>query len=166
MNGNAPTLISGGAEARALARDDQIAGERKPERPRQHVAVGGADGRLAELADEPEQAREARGAEMLVHERLLLGEAAEVRARGKDLLVRGGEHDAADGLVVARGLERGDQLVQHLVGQCVAGLGLVERDGGHAARGDLVAQGLEGHGRDATDRARGGVEPPRATRRV
>jgi hypothetical protein len=111
------------------------------------VPVGGADARLAELAEQPEQAREARRAEVLVHERLLLREAAEVRARGEHLLVRGGEHDAAHRIVVAGGLERGDQLVEHLVGERVAGLGLVERHRRDAVAADLVAQGFEGHGR-------------------
>ena len=38
------------AERRALARDDEVAGQREPERAGEHVAAGRADHRLAELA--------------------------------------------------------------------------------------------------------------------
>ena len=41
----------GRPERRALLRDDQVAREREPERAGEHVAVGRADRRLAELAD-------------------------------------------------------------------------------------------------------------------
>ena len=123
----------GRPEARALARDDQVAGERDPERAGEHVAVGGADRRLAELADQAEQLREALGPEVLVHERHVGREAGEVRARGEHLLVRRGEHDAAHGVVVARGLQRGDQVAEQLVGERVAGVRLVERDRRDAA---------------------------------
>ena len=54
------------AEARALPRDDQVAGERQPERPGEHVTAGGADRRLAELAEQPEELREALVLTMLV----------------------------------------------------------------------------------------------------
>ena len=60
-----PDVDLGRAEARALLGDDQVARQREPERAREHVAVGGADGRLAELADQVEQAREAVGGEVL-----------------------------------------------------------------------------------------------------
>ena len=70
---------------------------------------------------------------------------AEVAAGGEDLLVRGGEHDAADGVVVARGGERGEQVVEQLVRERVARLGPVHRDRGDAVGGDVVADGLEGH---------------------
>src|SRR5438105_3873197 len=43
----------GGPEPHPLPRDDQVTRERDAQRPRQHVAVGGADRRLAELADQP-----------------------------------------------------------------------------------------------------------------
>ena len=39
-------------------------------------------------------------------------------------------------------LERGDQVVEHRVGERVARLRLVERDGGDARLGDLVANGV------------------------
>jgi hypothetical protein len=61
-------------------------------------------------------------------------------------LVGRGEHDAAHGGVVAGGREGRDQVVEDLVGEGVAGLGLVERDGRDARVGDVVAQGGVGHG--------------------
>ena len=61
-----PDVDLGRAEARALLGDDQVAGQREAERAREHVAVGGAQRRLAELADQLEQAREAVGGEVLV----------------------------------------------------------------------------------------------------
>ena len=102
MNGKTPTLISGVPNVALSFAIDEVAGQREPERPGQHVAVGRADRRLAELADQLEQPREALDAEVLVHERHLGREAGEVAARGEDLLVRGGEHDAAHRVVVAR----------------------------------------------------------------
>ena len=77
--------------------------------------------------------------EVLVHERRVGREAAEVAARREHLLVRGGEHDAAHGVVVARVRERGQQVVEQLVGERVARLGLVERDRRDAVVGDVVA---------------------------
>ena len=58
-----------------------------------------------------------------------------------------GEHDAAHRVVVARALERGEQVVEHLVGERVARLRLVERDRRDAGVGDLVAQRRVGHRR-------------------
>ena len=52
-------------------------------------------------------------------------------------------------VVVARGLERRDQLVEQLVGQRVARLGLVERDRRDAGVGDVVAEGRVGHRAEA-----------------
>src|ERR1700753_1543011 len=69
MNGNTPTLISG-------------VPKRAPSRAGEHVAVGGADRGLAELAEQPEQLRKALGPEVLVHERHVGGETAQVGARG------------------------------------------------------------------------------------
>ena len=123
----------GRAEGRRLAGHDEVAGQRQPERPGQAVAVDRADHGLAQLADEREQPREALGGDVLVHERHVGGEAGEVAARAEGRLVRGGEHDAAHGVVVARGLEGGDEVAQQLVGQRVARVGLVHGDGGHAA---------------------------------
>ena len=57
------------------------------------------------------------------------GKAAQVRSGGEDTVVRGGQHDAADGRVVARGLEGRDQLAQNLVRKRVARVRLVESDG-------------------------------------
>src|SRR6266540_2445939 len=51
---------------------------------------------------------------------------------------------AAHRLVVARGLERADQLAQELGGEGVAGIRLVEGDRRDALVGDLVADRLVG----------------------
>ena len=92
----------GRAESRAFAGDDQVAGQREPERAGEHVPVGGADRRLAELAEQPEQAREALGPEVLVHERHLGREPGQVGRRREDPLVRRGEHHAAHARIVPR----------------------------------------------------------------
>ena len=72
-------------------------------------------------------------------ERHLGGEAGQVAAAGEDRRVRRGEHDAAHGVVVARGGERVEQLVEQRVGEGVARLVLVQRDRRHRV-GDVVAQ--------------------------
>jgi hypothetical protein len=61
------------------------------------------------------------------------------------LLVRGGEHQAADRIVVAGGLQHLDHLGQHLGRERVAGIGLVERERGDARPGDVVADRLVRH---------------------
>ena len=118
----------GRAEAHALARDDQVARQRQPERTGEHVPVGRAQRRLAELADQAEQAREALDPLVLVGERHVGGEAREVAAAREHLLVRGGEHDAADRIVVTRGLERTEQFVEQFVRQRVARVRLIQCD--------------------------------------
>ena len=138
MNGNVPTLISGVPNVGLLGGDDQIARERDPERAGEHVPARGADRRLAELADQLEQLDEALGAEVLVHERHLGREAAEVGARGERLLVRGGQHHAAHLLVVAGPLEGGDQAAEQLRRERVARVGVVQRDRRDAVSATLV----------------------------
>ena len=130
------------------------------------MPVGRAQRRLAELADQPEQLREAVGREVLVHERHVGREAGQVAAAGEHLLVRGGEHDAADALVVARQLERLDQVVEQLVREGVARLRLVERDRGDRG-GDVVANGAEaiGPGPTATSPVRCVADGARANAR-
>ncbi len=120
------------AERGLLGGDDQIARQRNPERAGQHVPAGRADRRLAELADQLEQRDEALAAEVPVNERRLSREAAQVRARGEGLLVRGGEHDAACVVIVARALEGLDQPGEHLGDSALRVLRLVERDRRHA----------------------------------
>ncbi len=137
MNGNAPTLISGVPNVACLGGHDQVARERDPERSGEHVSARGAQRGLAEPDDQLEQRHEAIGAEVLVHERHVGGEAAKVGAGGEDRLVRGGEHDHAHGVVVAGALETGDQAAEHLGRQRVARRGLVERDRRDAIR-DLI----------------------------
>ena len=147
MNGNTPTLISGVPKRTPVARDDEVARQRETQRAGQHVTVGGADRRLAELADDAEQAREAISAEVLVHERRLRREPGQVAAAREHLLVGRGEHDAADGGVVTGRLEGGDQVVEDLVGERVARVGLVERDRGDAG----FDGGADGVGHAARD---------------
>jgi hypothetical protein len=74
-----------------------------------------------------------------VHERGLGRKAGQVASAGEDLLVRRREHDGADSLVVARQLEGLDQVVEHVVGQRVARLRVVEGDRGHAGGRHLVS---------------------------
>ena len=156
MNGNVPTLISGVpklARSEATIRSHASA---MPERAGEHVPVGRAQRRLAELADQLEQADEALGAEVALHERRVGGEAAEVGARGERLLVRGREHDAARAVFVARALERRDQAAEHVRRQRVARVRVVERDRRHARLGELVEDHVGGHPRILTGtRARG-----------
>ena len=85
----------GRAERRLLGGDDQVARERDPERAREHVPARGADVGLPSAPISVNSPDEALGAEVLVHERHVRREAAEVGARGEHLLVRGGQHHAA-----------------------------------------------------------------------
>ena len=134
MNGKTPTLISGVPKRAPSRGDDQVAGQREPERAGEHVAVGGAQRRLAELADQPEQAREALGPEVLVDERHVGGEARRGCRRAENTFscveVSTTQRTASSSRAA---LERGEQLVEQLVGQRVARLGLVERDRRDAA---------------------------------
>ena len=93
-------------------------------------------------------AREALGGEVLVHERHLGGEARPGWPPAENTFswVEVSTTHRTVG-VVARGLERGDQLAQQLVGERVARVGLVERDRRHAGVGDVVAERVVGHGR-------------------
>ena len=128
MNGNVAHVDLRRPERRFLRGDDQIAGERDPERAREHVPVGGAHRRLSQRGDQPEQRDEALRAEVLVHERRVPREPAEVGARGEDLLVRGREHHAAHRVVVAGALKRLRQAQQQLRGERVARVRVVQRD--------------------------------------
>jgi hypothetical protein len=138
-------FLLGSAEGRALAGDDQVAGEREPERAGEHVPVRRADRRLADLHDRPEQARKALGPEVPVYDRDVSGELVEAGAGGEDLVVGRAEHDAADALVVAGRLERVDQLAQQLVRERVALVRLVERDGRDTIGAHVVENRLVRH---------------------
>ncbi len=142
MNGKIPMLISGVPNVAALLRDDQVARQREAERPGQHVAVGGADRRLAELADQLEEPREPLRRGMLEHERNVRREAREIAAAREDRLVRRREDDAPHLVVVACGGEGGEQVVEHPVREGVARLRLIERDRRNSRRGDVVANRL------------------------
>jgi hypothetical protein len=86
---------------------------------------------------------------VLVDERNLGCEAAEVATAGEDLVVGRGQHHAAHARIVPGGLQCRREIGQQLVGQRIAGLWLVERDRGDAAVGDLVAERFVGHGNEA-----------------
>ena len=88
MKGKAPTLISGVPKRRALLGDQQVAGEREAHAAGEHVAVGGAERRLAEPRHQPEELEEEVGGEVLVDQRDVGREAAEVGAGAEDLVAR------------------------------------------------------------------------------
>ena len=80
MNGNTPTLISGVPNVAFSDATIRSQASASPSAPGEAVAVRRAQHRLAQLADQREQPREALGGEMLVHERDVGREAAEVAA--------------------------------------------------------------------------------------
>ena len=126
----------GRAEGRLLLGDDQVAGERDAERAGEHVAVGGADRGLAELADQPEQLRERAPCRSS-------GGPAARRPRSPPRLAPEENVVSCDEVstthahlvVVAGRLEGRDQVRQQLVRERVARVGLVQRD-----RRDVVAR--------------------------
>ena len=147
----------GRAEARALAR--RRSGRRRAPAPSAPASTCPLAAHSVGLPSSPisaEQAREALDARRAC---ATSGTSAAKPARlpplREHLLVRGGQHDAAHRVVVARALEGGDQVVEQLVGERVARVGLVERDRRDAV-GDLVAQRVVGH--------RGGSLPVRPGR--
>ena len=129
------------AEGRPLLGDHQVAGEGEPHPAGQHVAVGGAERGLAEPRHQPEELEEEVGGEVFGDERHVGREAAEVGTGAEDLVAGAGEDDGADLLGVARLLHRVDQLGQHLAGEHVALLRVVQRHRGDAV-GDLVGDQL------------------------
>src|SRR5207253_2423179 len=80
---------------------------------------------------------ESHWAGVALDDRRVGSEGPEVGPRRKDLLVRGGEHQAPSRLVVATGPKRLDQLVEELRRQRVPRVGVVEGDGGDAVVGYL-----------------------------
>jgi hypothetical protein len=145
MNWEHADVDLGRAETCALAGDDQITGERESERPREHVTVGGTDRRLAELAQRPEHRHEPFDSEVLVHERHLGREPGEVAATREHFLVRRSEHDAPDGVIVARGHQRRQHVAEQRVGERIASLRLVEGDRRDTRVRDLVEDRLVWH---------------------
>src|SRR4051794_40900859 len=140
-----------GPEGRPVGGDDQVTGERQAQGAGEAVAVGRADHRLAQRADRAEQAREPLDAvEVLVHQRHVGREAAEVAARAEGRLVRRRENYAAHVVVAACMLERLEQVVQELVAQRVSRVRLVERDRRDAV-GGFVQHRLPGHPRHPID---------------
>ena len=132
------------AEGRALFGDQQVAGEGQAHPPRQHVTVGGAERGLAEPRHQPEELEEEVGGEVFGDQRHVGGEAAQVGPGAEDLVAGAGEDDRPRLLVVARPLHRVDQLGQHLAGEHVALLRVVQGHRGDPA-GDLVLDDLVVH---------------------
>ena len=119
----------GRAEPRGVLGDDQVAGEGDAERAGQDVAGRGDDRGLAQLAELDEDLGEEAGGEVLVSGWRVGREAAEVAARREHLLVRRGEHHDPCVVVVLDRAERVEELREQLIGQRVARLGIVQRDG-------------------------------------
>ena len=109
MNGKTPTLISGVPNVAPSLATIRSHASASAERAGQHVAVGRADRRLAELADQREQPREALGRRVLVRRagRRRRSPPRLPPAENTFSCVRG-QHDAAHRVVVARALEGGD----------------------------------------------------------
>ena len=132
------------AEGGPLFGDQQVAGEGEAHPARQHVAVGRAERGLAEARHQPEELEEEVGGEVFGDERHVGGEAAQVGAGAEDLVAGAGEDDRPRLLVVARPLHRVDQLGQHLPGEHVALLRVVQGHRGDPV-GDLVLDDLVVH---------------------
>ena len=135
MKGKTPTLISGVPKVAFSPATTRSQASASPSAPARQWPL---TAQITGLPSSPMTVK-SRGkrsvADMLVHERHVGREAGEVPARAEGRLVRGGEHDAAHRVVVARRLEGGDEVGQQLVGQRVARVRLVHGDGGHAAVG-------------------------------
>ena len=145
MNGNTPTHDLGGPEARPLARHDQVAAEREPERAGETCPFA------AQMVGFPSCmiVRNRRG-KRSVPKCLCTGATSPANwsrlpPAEKTFSVRRGQDHAADALVVAGRLERVDQLTEQLIRERVAGVGLVESDCCDAVRADVVEDRLVGH---------------------
>jgi hypothetical protein len=95
------------------------------------VAVRRAQRRLAQPGHHPEELEEEVGGEVLLHQRHLSGEAAEVGARAEDLLAGSGQDYGPDSIVFPRGLHRLDQCREQLGVERVPLVGTVERHRRH-----------------------------------
>ena len=120
-------------EAGALLGDDQVAREREAERAREHVPVGGAQRRLAELADQLEQPRERVGREVLVR-RAARRTRTPFRSPPAEKTFSCVEVSTTQRTASSSRAprERGQQVVEQLVRERVARLGPVEGDRGDA----------------------------------
>jgi hypothetical protein len=103
------------------------------------VAVGRAERGLAEPRHEAKELEKEVGGEVLVDERRVGGEPAEVCARAEGLVARARQHDGPHVAVVSNAPHRVDQLGQQLPVERVALVGAVERDRGDAV-GDVVKE--------------------------
>ena len=89
---------------------------------------------------------------MLLDQRRVGGEPAEVGAGAEDLLPRSREDHGMDPIVVADPPHGVDELAEHLAGERVALLGAVERHRGDAV-GDLVEKLLVIHRESGSETA-------------
>ena len=107
-------LISGVPKVTPSRGDQQVAAQRQPEAAGEHVAVGRAERGLAEPRHQPEELEEEVVGEVLVDQRRVGGEAAEVGARAEHLLAGAGQHHRPDRIVVADPLDGVDELAEQL----------------------------------------------------
>ena len=122
-----------------------------PSAPGEHVPVGGADRRLAELADQAEQPREALGAEVLVDERHVGRRSRRGwRREEKTRSWVEAEHDAADVVVGARAAKAAMSSSSSSFESALRVSG-VQRDRRDPVR-DVVEKRLVGHGGIQPDR--------------
>ena len=117
----------------------------RPSPPATTWPFRGAQRWLAEPWHQAEELEEEIGAEVLLNRRRVGSEAAEVRARAEDV-TRAGQHHGARLGIVAGSPDRGHQLREHVSGEPVPLLGIVQRHGRDAVV-HPVADQLLGHRR-------------------
>ncbi len=111
------------------------------------MPIGGAEAWLPESRHQPEEFEKEVGGEVFGDKRRVGSEAAQIGTGAEDFVARPSEDNRAHLLVVAGSLHRVDQLGQHLPGEHVALLRVVQRHRGDAV-GDLVLDDLVVHRRE------------------
>src|SRR5262249_38764927 len=158
----------GSPEARSLLGDHEIAREREAHTASQHVAGGREERGVAEPRHQPEELEEEVRGKVLLDERRIRREAAQVGARAEDLVPRPGEDHSPDRLVVASPLDRLDQGREQLPVEGVPLVRPVQRDGRDAVM-DVIEELLSHGTATLVDLARNGkcyVLLPTAGRRL
>ena len=133
MNGNRPTLISGVPKPALSLATIRSQASAIPSEPARTWPLAATIEGLPSSPSSTEDLRERPVPKNLSAVGASAAEAAEVAAGREDLLVRGGEHDDAHGVVGLRRAQRLEQLAQQLIGERVARLRVVEGDRGDAA---------------------------------